>query len=265
MRKSIFLLTPLREGRPELRLRKRLDAHFYSRPCGRGDSSKLSAVRARCCISTHAPAGGATLPRTTPLRRPTLFLLTPLREGRPGRTRRNLYAARISTHAPAGGATLTACTSPKQGQLFLLTPLREGRLDDFLKFFAEKVKFLLTPLREGRRSTDCAAAAGAAFLLTPLREGRPAAPSANSQNWTISTHAPAGGATLRRLHFLAFLHDFYSRPCGRGDVKGGSTGNAQRLFLLTPLREGRRSKWQKSWARLRTFLLTPLREGRPGS
>ena len=42
---------------------------------------------------------------------------------------------------------------------------------------------------------------GIQFLLTPLREGR-----------------------LFRLHFLALLHNFYSRPCGRGDdtVKSGT-------------------------------------------
>ena len=78
-------------------------------------------------ISTHAPAGGATLtsflPRClihlfllTPLRegrhcRQALaehnheFLLTPLREGRRARRGRCCRKGKISTHAPAGGAT----------------------------------------------------------------------------------------------------------------------------------------------------------------
>ena len=35
----------------------------------------------------------------------------------------------------------------------------------------------------------------------------------------ISTHAPAGGATLPRLEQLGIKYtNFYSRPCGRGDV-----------------------------------------------
>ena len=56
--------------------------HFYSRPCGRGDRP-LGPVHRRRLISTHAPAGGATwglirIPSTR-----SLFLLTPLREGRP--------------------------------------------------------------------------------------------------------------------------------------------------------------------------------------
>ena len=34
------------------------------------------------------------------------------------------------------------------------------------------------------------------FLLTPLREGRPAVTSTDSRPGSISTHAPAGGATL---------------------------------------------------------------------
>ena len=35
--------------------------------------------------------------------------------------------------------------------------------------------------------------------------------------YEISTHAPAGGATLRGLIILGAIYDFYSRPCGRGD------------------------------------------------
>ena len=79
-------------------------------------------------ISTHAPAGGATQALQAPLRSPSPFLLTPLREGRrlfslmvilpvaiflltPLREGRRLAAGcglrflQISTHAPAGGAT----------------------------------------------------------------------------------------------------------------------------------------------------------------
>ena len=77
-------------------------------------------------ISTHAPAGGATLPPQL-MRVPALFLLTPLREGRrpaaaPVRDHSAYFYSRpcgrgdmerlallggiwISTHAPAGGAT----------------------------------------------------------------------------------------------------------------------------------------------------------------
>ena len=58
--------------------------NFYSRPCGRGDPS--TAINSRF--------GG-------------IFLLTPLREGRPTRSHLSRFSAFISTHAPAGGATLT--------------------------------------------------------------------------------------------------------------------------------------------------------------
>ena len=59
----------------------------------------------RRCISTHAPAGGATLGIFTLCLLVQQFLLTPLREGR-----RVIFYGRvpeecISTHAPAGGAT----------------------------------------------------------------------------------------------------------------------------------------------------------------
>ncbi len=54
-----FLLTPLREGRPEPVRRVKSSGDFYSRPCGRGDGAELSHRRYPH-ISTHAPAGGAT-------------------------------------------------------------------------------------------------------------------------------------------------------------------------------------------------------------
>ncbi len=57
---SLFLLTPLREGRLTNASNRKYRNHFYSRPCGRGDG---------CCR--------ASLPRSV------TFLLTPLREGRP--------------------------------------------------------------------------------------------------------------------------------------------------------------------------------------
>ena len=129
--KYLFLLTPLREGRrpsggPCLPRRGaqisthapaggatrlmgqghwEVRLHFYSRPCGRGDSESTRTV----------PLYGS-------------FLLTPLREGRPilhrnlrrcgffysrpcgrgdelGRQAVHHVAEVISTHAPAGGAT----------------------------------------------------------------------------------------------------------------------------------------------------------------
>ena len=79
--------------------------YFYSRPCGRGDWIFRPSSVSLSEISTHAPAGGATL-------------------------RLHLAGAEgaISTHAPAGGAT-QLCVSRVIAFAFLLTPLREGRLD----------------------------------------------------------------------------------------------------------------------------------------
>ena len=55
------------------------------------------------------------------------------------------------------------------------------------------------------------------FLLTPLREGRPTAAHSPYTPRTISTHAPAGGATVCQASAASWLA----------------------VFLLTPLREGR--------------------------
>ena len=78
---SLFLLTPLREGRRVSRSDRPALENFYSRPCGRGDSCGRRQRR-RSRISTHAPAGGATPSQSSENANRTLFLLTPLREGR---------------------------------------------------------------------------------------------------------------------------------------------------------------------------------------
>ena len=58
-------------------------------------------------------------------------------------------------------------------------------------------------------------------------------------NDIISTHAPAGGATVDLLSCIIFILNFYSRPCGRGDGEYPLRWTGKHLFLLTPLREGR--------------------------
>ena len=77
-----FLLTPLREGRPNCGYNVAYFRHFYSRPCGRGDYKLSNHYDMAFSISTHAPAGGATK----------------------GDLER-FQSFKISTHAPAGGAT----------------------------------------------------------------------------------------------------------------------------------------------------------------
>ena len=55
---------------------------------------------------------------------------------------------------------------------------------------------------------------------------------------------------------------FYSRPCGRGDDQAEGFCAKMAVFLLTPLREGRRPHENGRPHCRYSFLLTPLREGR---
>ena len=242
MGSDIFLLTPLREGRPQptSSISRRIfyfysrpcgrgdvgkapvalhQHYFYSRPCGRGDAAAAGAGVVHLLISTHAPAGGAT-PNCPITSNPCIiFLLTPLREGRHYRHCHSVHQEQISTHAPAGGATFYDFTKMFNFSInFYSRPC--GRGDNIpTAGFETFVKFLLTPLREGRRSTPGILPPGKIFLLTPLREGRLAWTAKTDWAVTISTHAPAGGAT-RHI---------------------SSTAQTGRKFLLTPLREGRRA------------------------
>ena len=149
-RRNHFYSRPCGRGDKNQHLIGRGAGHFYSRPCGRGDtrlpkspqdisSFLLTPLREgrpdwhrtanHCnCISTHAPAGGATL------------------EGRVGDVRRE----GISTHAPAGGATLHPIHSIPPGGDFYSRPC--GRGDGIIAECEEQgIQFLLTPLREGRQ------------------------------------------------------------------------------------------------------------------
>ena len=172
---------------------RQAQTYFYSRPCGRGDLHDPGANREIRTISTHAPAGGATLDHGVQLLCRLHFYSRPCGRGdarRPLRTR-------------------TSAT-------FLLTPLREGRPFRFRRCPCRPL-FLLTPLREGRRLPACAKTLCPYFYSRPCGRGDKPNPSGNSQYAAISTHAPAGGATLMDAEEIRCAKHFYSRPCGRGD------------------------------------------------
>ena len=147
----VFLLTPLREGRP----------------------AEIVAESVYFGISTHAPAGGATWAAMAVA--VTYF---------------------ISTHAPAGGATIAGVNRQNCSHQFLLTPLREGRRNLGAFGIAPDADFYSRPCGRGDMSS--------------WRRSK-------RRICLISTHAPAGGATAGVLYPALTLGNFYSRPCGRGD------------------------------------------------
>ena len=135
----LFLLTPLREGRPVRR----------------------DPVQSRCQISTHAPAGGATQ-----------------------KAMKALYAKFISTHAPAGGATGFSETM------------------DAISGISTHA-----PAGGATRSTSHTRLPYQHFYSRPCGRGDVFARK-HLPVWGISTHAPAGGAT-------AIFHKSVMRFCGK--------------------------------------------------
>ena len=243
--------------------------YFYSRPCGRGDPEPRKKENPSH-ISTHAPAGGAT------------YVSAWLRT-----------FSRISTHAPAGRATVLRINLPSSFY-FYSRPCGRGDLPGRVSA-RQRPDFYSRPCGRGDFTGGYNTFQGFGFLLTPLREGRPSSALHRIADAMISTHAPAGGATDQVAAVSRGRDDFYSRPCGRGDVvhpcrfpapsdfysrpcgrgdsasrltssgplisthapAGGATFigirvlAAQKAFLLTPLREGRRENlpdrsWRKS-------------------
>ena len=211
-----FLLTPLREGRRGHRYKATRNCiHFYSRPCGRGDDLRCAVISGIVCISTHAPAGGATDAVIAATAAGVLFLLTPLREGRlrsaltandaahfysrpcgrgDGIVSEPLHDSGISTHAPAGGATRRSRQRRKPWQDFYSRPCGRGdacaarRRDRASHFYSRPCGRGDRQLRGGAdilfRISTHAPAGGATLILLVFRK-----------HSLISTHAPAGGAT----------------------------------------------------------------------
>ena len=77
--------------------------------------------------------------------------------------------------------------------------------------------FLLTPLREGRPKYGAAIPAVPTISTHAPAGGATREHADGCQNISISTHAPAGGATKQAAHRNRCGFHFYSRPCGRGD------------------------------------------------
>ena len=145
----LFLLTPLREGRPVpwclsgLRL-----PYFYSRPCGRGDERRMYVHSPRQ-ISTHAPAGGATAIDYVIEKYFPNFYSRPCGRGDGGFIMAKQLTINISTHAPAGGATKHHAVGSAADMHFYSRPCGRGDDHNFRNCLQDH-RFLLTPLREGR-------------------------------------------------------------------------------------------------------------------
>ena len=107
-------------------------------------------------------------------------------------------------------------------------------------------------LTEDQQISTHAPARGATFLLCRI-----------FLNLFISTHAPARGATSERIGLFT-NNSISTHAPARGATRAGvGMGRRKKIFLLTPLREGRLvQSFFTAWIET-AFLLTPLREGRP--
>ena len=124
----------------------------------------------------------------------------------------------ISTHAPARGATNSASDRPL--------------ISSGISTHA--------PARGATRSQPPPPPPWRNFYSRPCERGDRIPTEAARFGWNFYSRPCERGDSLR-----AFRHrpdaDFYSRPCERGDLKFFQKMLDIRLFLLTPLREGRRA------------------------
>ena len=126
---------------------------------------------------------------------PTTFLLTPLREGRPGAHRRRPRLRVYFYSRPCGRGDSAYPPSLPASAYFYSRPC--GRGDNI------SAVELVPSIR---------------FLLTPLREGRPACRTSTKPPAVYFYSRPCGRGDDGPFDLLEInaVH-FYSRPCGRGD------------------------------------------------
>ena len=279
----LFLLTPLREGRPAATGRKqRKSSYFYSRPCGRGDRRE-NRCQQRFADFYSRPCGRGDQATFTPVPFWLDFYSRPCGRGDAAPAHTVGGSVNISTHAPAGGAT----GNPERGHgapAFLLTPLREGRLE-IVMFCAKHCLFLLTPLREGRQDRGAILRHAGDFYSRPCGRGDPGrrrgggrrdristhAPAGGATRSAmlesikqgISTHAPAGGATDQRRLAVAFYVISTHAPAGGATMSIGYVAQEYDV-ISTHAPAGGATSITISTGGVTSFLLTPLREGRPG-
>ena len=189
----VFLLTPLREGRPARPANTGRWSNFYSRPYARGD--------------TRSHPWEVLL---------LIFLLAPLSEGRPAVEGFMRYNRIISTSAPKRGATPSAVM------------VRES-----LAYFYSR------PYARGDGATAALNWGMLTFLLAPLREGRRSACSRQRCELCYFYSRPYTRGDLTRCARLTERRYFYSRPYTRGDDCITSANTPPLSFLLAPLHEGR--------------------------
>ena len=210
--------------------------NFYSRPCGRGDGQQILKVYEAKAISTHAPAGGATAP--VPVRSPAggYFYSRPCGRGDSIVLRFDLKD-QISTHAPAGGATGTAQLGGREGSYFYSRPCGRGDL----AALRDAAFYLListhAPAGGATAALHVPAAFLTKFLLTPLREGRPSSRTSSPGRPDFYSR-PCGRGDLVVLRPVFVYEDFYSRPCGRGDSSQASSSSSILYFYSRPCGRG---------------------------
>ena len=242
-RTRLFLLTPLREGRRRQAGGAEGGVNFYSRPCGRGDQ-RGGAWLLPIGYFYSRPCGRGDTTSTLLFGELSYFYSRPCGRGDQQPQNQSIIWVPISTHAPAGGATPTGAHDAYNKGISTHAPAGGATG--------------IAALRSSSRGISTHAPAGGATLAStrnpitptyfysrPCGRGDVIARGFLVHDNFISTHAPAGGATVRPCPHEQKAWNFYSRPCGRGDSSGASGSGIQWVFLLTPLREGRRTTESK--------------------
>ena len=195
-----FQFTPLREGRPGMRARRRLQVYFNSRPSARGDFPGVRESGRRENFNSRPSARGDMISLFGAFVKP--FQFTPLREGRPARRcNAGVHARRISIHAPPRGATEWADFTGDFFRISIHAPPR-GATWRLAALAGGSAISIHAPPRGATRTTGKGPGINLYFNSRPSARGDRMAISCSISLRRISIHAPPRGATAKDMQFL---------------------------------------------------------------
>ena len=125
---------------------------------------------------------------------------------------------------------------------FLLTPLREGRQNPCIRWPRTRNYFYSRPCGRGDHCLHCHCHRGWYFYSRPCGRGDMGELANAYKYLRISTHAPAGGATFPEQEKFCPHCISTHAPAGGATISRRTPLSRSPVFLLTPLREGRRTR-----------------------
>ena len=174
---------------------------------------------ATLCVSSHAPARGATAGTLEQAADGIVFQVMPPRGGQLFKASNGFTGIEVSSHAPARGATKERIAIPRRPTSFKSRPREGGNATGRTLHQSQSHSFKSCPREGGNQHSAATRRPVRGFKSCPREGGniifRPDSVPVES----VSSHAPARGATV----FVHLEHDINSGVSSHAPARGATT------------------------------------------